>query len=198
MPKTTRSTTGRTSKRTTRATKTAKPKAAKRNGRTTAKANVTLREAGPKVEGLLGGEPMRSVTGQLIIDGATDALAWYAKVFGAKELDRKPMPDGRIMHAVLKIGNTSFMVSDPFEPGSLGRSLNGAFLHVQDKGIDAMWQRAIANGATAEMPLANQFWGDRYGQLRDPWGQKWSLGWPAKMTEAEKQRLMQEAMQQMG
>jgi uncharacterized glyoxalase superfamily protein PhnB len=200
MAKTKRSkakTTGRkTAKRTT-----SRRTTAPRTGRRAASArrvDVTLREKGTAVEGKLGGLPMRSVTGQLVVDGAAEAIAWYRKVFGAKELDRKPMPDGRIMHAVLQIGDTAFMVSDAFGPPGSGPSeLNGAFLHIQDRGIDAMWEKALANGATPHLPLANQFWGDRYGQLRDPFGQLWSFGWPAKMTEAEKRRLQEEAMRQM-
>lgn len=138
---------------------------------------------------------MRTVTPQLVVGDADAAIAWYAKVFGAKELDRKPLPDGRIMHAVLRLGDTAFMISDSFGPAP--SELNGAFIHVQDKGVDAFWERALANGAKPILPLANQFWGDKYGQLRDPFGQIWSLGWPAKMTQAEKDRLKQEADAQM-
>lgn len=157
--------------------------------------NVTLREKGTTVEGNLGGRPMHSITGQLVVDGAADAISWYTKVFGAKELARNPYPDGRIMHAVLSLGDSAFMISDSF--GKAPAELNGAYLHIQDKGLDAMWEKALATGAKPVLPLANQFWGDRYGQLRDPWGQIWSLGWPAKMTEAEKKRLQQEAMSTM-
>lgn len=146
---------------------------------------------------MLGGLPMRSVTGQLVVDGAADAIDWYVRVFGAKELDRKPMPDGRIMHAVLQIGDTGFMISDPFAPGTAPQELSGAYLHIQDRNIQQMWDRALANGATSLLPLANQFWGDKYGQLRDPFGQMWSFGWPAKMTEAQKARMQKEAMAQM-
>ncbi|MHB8634341.1 MAG: VOC family protein [Thermoplasmatota archaeon] len=180
--------------------KTPKKDGARASARPTAtslprRATVTARETGPKVEGQLAGRPMKSVTGQLIVEPAAQAIEWYGKVFGAKELDRKPMPDGRIMHSVLQIGDTIIMVSDPFKQGTAPKELNGAFLHIQDKTIDAMWSKAIASGASATMPLANQFWGDRYGQLRDPFGQMWSFGWPAKMTEVEKHKLMKQAMQ---
>jgi len=106
-----------------------------------------------------------------------------------------PLPNGRIMHAVLRVGDTAFMLADPFGPAP--KEMAGAYVHVQDRGIERMWQKAVDNGATVVMPLANQFWGDKYGQLRDPFGQLWSFGWPAKMSEAEKQRLQQEAMAQM-
>ena len=162
---------------------TAKPAPAKANGKT---------EAGS----MLAGKPMATLTAQLVVDGAASAMAWYGKVFGAKELDRKPMPDGRIMHAVMQVGDTPFMISDSF-PGNVPSELNGAYLHVNHKDIRAMWDRAMANGAKSILPLANQFWGDTYGQLRDPYGQMWSLGWPAQMTEAEKARLQREAMAKM-
>jgi PhnB protein len=180
-----------TRRTTTRTTKTARPK-----GRT-GNANVTLREKTlPKdAPNTIGGMPMRTLTPQLVVGDANAAIAWYVKVLGAKELDRRPLPNGKIMHAVLRIGDTGFMISDSFGPAP--DELNGAFIHVQDKGIDAIWQRAVSNGATTILPLANQFWGDKYGQLRDPFGQVWSFGWPAKMTQAEKDRLQREAMQQM-
>jgi uncharacterized glyoxalase superfamily protein PhnB len=196
MPKSKRSKAAKTSRKTTK--RTAKRAGVKPAARAPKRVNVTLREKGPAVEGTLGGLPMHSVTGQLVVEGAANAIAWYGKVFGAKELDRKTYPDGRIMHAVLKVGDTAFMISDSFgAPGNAPKELNGAYLHIQDKGLDAMWEKAVANGAKPILPLANQFWGDRYGQFRDPFGQMWSLGWPAKMTEAEKARLQQQAMQQM-
>ncbi len=136
--------------------------------------------------------PMRTLTGQLVLGDAATAMTWYSKCFGAKELNRVPLPDGKIMHAVMRIGDTDFMLSDSF--GQAPAAMSGAYLHIQDKGIRAMWDKAIANGATAFMPLANQFWGDTYGQLRDPFGQLWSFGWPAKMTQAEKDRLQVQQM----
>ena len=161
------------------------------------RATVTLREKNaPKdAPNTIGGMPMHTLTPQLVVGDAAGAIDWYSKVFGAKELDRRPLPNGKIMHAVLRIGDTGFMISDSFGPAP--DELNGAFIHIQDKGIDTFWERAQSNGATTILPLANQFWGDKYGQLRDPFGQVWSFGWPAKMTQAEKDRLQREAMQQM-
>jgi uncharacterized glyoxalase superfamily protein PhnB len=166
-------------------------------GSTGANANVTLREKlQPKdTPNTIGGMPMHTLTPQLVVGDAKQAIAWYGKVFGAKELDRRPLPNGKIMHAVLRIGDTGFMISDSFGPAP--DELNGAFIHIQDKGIDDYWQKALSSGATSILPLANQFWGDKYGQLRDPFGQIWSFGWPAKMTQAEKDRMQKEAMAQM-
>ncbi len=138
---------------------------------------------------------MRTVTGQLVVNDASAALAWYAKVFGAKELTRMPGPGGKIMHSTMRLGDTDFMVSDSF--GQAPAQMNGAFLHIHDKGIQKMWDRAVASGAKVSLPLAPQFWGDSYGQLYDPFGQLWSFGWPANLTEAQKAKLQKEAMQQM-
>jgi PhnB protein len=137
--------------------------------------------------------PLRTVTPHLVIDGASDAIAWYRKAFGAKELSRQPMPNGRLMHAAIQIGDSVVMLADSF--GSAPTKMAGVTLHVHSPAIDALWAGGVANGGTVEMPLANQFWGDKYGQMRDPFGHLWSFGWPAKMTQAEKDRLQAEAMQ---
>lgn len=142
--------------------------------------------------------PMHTVTPNLVPTDCAAAMDWYADVFGAKELARMPGPGGRIMHAMMQVGDTVVMLSDNFGPPIDPGATACAFLHVHDKAIQRFWDRAVAEGATVVMPLANQFWGDKYGQLRDPFGITWSLGWPAKLTAAEKERLEREAMQQMG
>jgi PhnB protein len=136
----------------------------------------------------------RNVTPMLVVKGASDAIAWYGKVFGAKELSRNLTPDGKVMHAAIQLGDSTLMLADAFM-GPVPDRMVGVTLHIQRADIDALWAKATANGATVEMPLANQFWGDRYGQLRDPFGHSWSLGWPAKMTQPEKDRLQREAQQ---
>ena len=140
---------------------------------------------------------MRTVTPNLVPTDCAAALDWYADVLGAKELARMPGPGGKVMHAMMQVGDTVLMLSDNFGPPIETQQQACAFLHVHDKGIQRLWDRAVDEGATVVMPLANQFWGDRYGQLRDPFGITWSFGWPAKMTSAEKERLEREAMQQM-
>lgn len=140
---------------------------------------------------------MRTITPNLVLDDCAGAMDWYRDVLGAKELARMPGPGGKIMHAMMQLGDTMFMLSDNFGPPLDPTAVPCATLHVHDRGIQRLWDRAVAEGASVKMPLANQFWGDRYGQLRDPFGQSWSFGWPAKMTAAEKERLEQEAMQQM-
>jgi PhnB protein len=180
-------------------------------GKATGRGSRTGRSARPKGKtgatgtGLTWGEdggkgpqvPMRTITPNLVPTDCAAALDWYAEVFGAKELARMPGPDGRVMHAMMQVGDTVVMLSDNYGPPTQPDAAACAFLHVHDKAIQRFWDAAVGQGATVVMPLANQFWGDKYGQLRDPFGITWSLGWPAKMTPAEKERLEREAMQQM-
>ena len=131
----------------------------------------------------------RTVTPYLVINGAAQALDFYKKAFGAKELDREPLPDGKIMHARMRIGDSIVMLSDEFpgsglkSPASLGTST--VTLHLYTKDVDNLWQQAVAAGAKVVMPLDNQFWGERYGQLADPFGHRWSLSKRIKMSPQE-------------
>jgi len=139
------------------------------------------------------------VTPYLAIDGAANALEFYKKAFGAKELNRQTTPDGKILHANVKIGDSMVMMSDVF-PGSLMKSPAGAGtttvnLHVYSRDVDALWNRALAAGAKVAMPLENQFWGDRYGQLLDPFGHLWSLSMHVKMSKEEMEAKQKAAME---
>ncbi len=119
------------------------------------------------------------VTPYLMVRGASDASAFYQKAFAAEELSRQPAGDsGKLMHCHLRINGADVMMSDEFpEHGySLGDGPNGVTLHLQVDDADAWFERAVAAGATVTMPLADQFWGDRYGQLKDPFGHSWSIG----------------------
>ncbi|HUR62628.1 MAG TPA: VOC family protein [Candidatus Thermoplasmatota archaeon] len=138
----------------------------------------------------------RNVTPMLVIDGASAAIAWYTKVFGAKELSRQPLPTGKLMHAAIQVGDSILMLADAFD-GPAPKQMVGVTLHIQSPSIDRFWNNAVAGGASVLMPLENMFWGDRYGQLRDPFGHTWSLGWPAKMTQAEKDAAQRKSMEQM-
>ena len=114
---------------------------------------------------------------------AAEAIDWYKKAFGAEELMRHPTDDGRLMHAHLKINGGSLMLNDDFPEfrGGAATAVPAAMtLHLQVPDADAVWNRAVAAGATIKMPLDNQFWGDRYGQLEDPFGFSWSIGGPTK------------------
>ena len=117
---------------------------------------------------------MRIVTPYLAIAGAADALEFYKRAFGAKELSRQPAPDGRLMHAAMRVGDSVIMMSDEF-PGSATRAPKNVggttvMLHVYTKDVDKLWARAVAAGATVTLPLDDMFWGERSGQLEDPFG----------------------------
>ena len=140
---------------------------------------------------------MRTVTPYLVVNGAAKAIEFYKKAFGAKEITRQGMPDGTLMHAMIKIGDSLVMMSDEF-PGSDTKSPNSAGgttfnLHVYTKDVDKLWDQALAAGATASMPLENQFWGERYGKLQDPFGHIWSVATVVKMSESEKEAKRQAA-----
>jgi PhnB protein len=119
------------------------------------------------------------VTAYLMARGASDASAFYQKAFAAEELSRMLHEQtGKLMHCHLRINGGDVMMSDEFpEYGmGLGDGPKGVTLHLQVDDADAWFERAVAAGATVTMPLADQFWGDRYGQLKDPFGHSWSIG----------------------
>ena len=127
--------------------------------------------------------PVGGVTAHLTIrEGkAADAIDFYSRAFGAEELGRHMADDGkRVMHAHLSLNGGSLMLNDDFpEFGSAASPPGSITLHLQVKDADAAWNRALEAGASEKMPLADQFWGDRYGQLTDPFGFTWSIGAPA-------------------
>ena len=122
---------------------------------------------------------MHSITPHLICRGAAEAIAFYVKAFGAIELARLPGSDGRLMHAMVRIGDSPVMLFDEYpEQGCLGpQSLNGSpvIIHLYVVDVDATVARAVAAGARVTMPVSDMFWGDRYGQLQDPFGHLWSV-----------------------
>jgi PhnB protein len=139
-----------------------------------------------------------TITPYLSIDGAATAIDWYKKAFGAKEIYREPTPDGKLMHAQIKIGDSIVMLSDIF-PGPNAPSLNAGArspvtLHIYMKNVDKLWQQAIDAGAKAVMPLDNMFWGERYGQLTDPFGHAWSIAEQVKMSKAERDEKQKQTM----
>ena len=120
-----------------------------------------------------------SVTPYLAVDGAADAIEFYKKAFGATEVMRMPGPGGRVGHAELEIGDSLVMLSDPIPeattrtPKELGGTSASVFLYVED--VDAVVKRAVDAGATVTMEVADQFWGDRFGSVQDPFGHSWSI-----------------------
>ena len=144
-----------------------------------------------------------SLTPHLTVAGASDAIEFYKKAFGATELARMPGPDGkRIMHAMLRIGDTPLMLNDEFpEMGGHGPSKFGGTavtIHLYVEDCDAVYNRAVAAGAKGIMPPQDMFWGDRYGRLTDPFGHNWSIATHQKdMTPAEMQEAGRKAMAEM-
>ena len=140
----------------------------------------------------------RTITPYLAINGAAAAIDWYKKAFGAKELARDAIPDGKIMNARIRIGDSIVMLSDTFpgggpqSPDMLGNS--PVTLHIYTSNIEKIWQQAVDAGAKVTMPLDNQFWGERYGQLTDPYGHHWSLSQQVNMTKREKDEKQKQAM----
>jgi PhnB protein len=121
----------------------------------------------------------RAVTPYLAVDDAAAAITYYKKAFGAKERLRMNAPDGKIGHAELEIGDSLVMLSDPFPqastqpPKDLGGTTSSVFLYVED--VDAVVKKAVDEGATVAMEVADQFWGDRFGSVIDPFGHVWSI-----------------------
>jgi PhnB protein len=118
----------------------------------------------------------------LTVDGATSAIDFYKQAFAADEIARHPADDGkRLMHAHLKVNGCDLFLNDAFpeygEPAKPPASVTLA-LRVDDP--DKWWKRAVAAGASVTMPLDDQFWGDRFGQLKDPFGHAWSISAPSK------------------
>ena len=144
----------------------------------------------------------RTVTPYLAVNNAVEAIEWYKRALGAKEQDRQLEPSGKVMHASLKIGDSQVFLSDMFPGTDMRDPLNvggsTVYLHVFSKDIQKIWKSAVEAGARVTMPLAVQFWGDRYGKLQDPFGHSWGFSYPAKVNATEKERLRVEAMKQMG
>lgn len=120
-----------------------------------------------------------TLTPYIVVAGAEKAIEVYKAGLGAEVVDVAHTPDGRVMNAQLRIGDSMLMLNDEFpDYGSLGPThFNGSAItiHMHVDNVDPLWEQAIAAGFEVTMPLENQFWGDRYGQLRDPFGHKWSL-----------------------
>ena len=132
---------------------------------------------------------MPSVTPHITLSNAAKAIDFYKQAFGAEELARHLTPDGRIMHASIKIGDSNIMLNDEFPDWGGCRAPQGGkqpfVLHIQWENVDSAWERAVRAGAKTTMELKDQFWGDRYGQLEDPFGYTWSMGQRVANPSAE-------------
>ena len=144
-------------------------------------------------------EGYHTVTPYLTVDDSASAIEFYKKAFGAKERGRMEAPGGKIGHAELEIGDSIVMLADAFpqsttkSPKQLGGTSASVFLYVED--VDAVVKQALDAGATVTMEVADQFWGDRFGSVMDPFGHSWSMAThiedvpPEEMAERAKQAM---------
>ena len=148
-------------------------------------------------------EQFPTLTPYIIVRNAQEAIDFYARALGAETRSVSRVPNGdKIMNAQLSIGDSVLMLNDEFpEYGSMGPGADSNVpmtLHINSKNIDADWQRAVDAGMEVTMPLADMFWGDRYGQLKCPFGYKWSMGQkvadltPEQIDEAAKEAFSKE------
>jgi PhnB protein len=143
-----------------------------------------------------------TVTPSIVVAGADKAIDFYTKAFGAEEIMRFPGPDGAIMHAEIRIGDSIVMLGDemPEQGGRSPKSFGGTpvSLFVYREDVDAAWDQAVNAGAKTVMPLADQFWGDRTGCLEDPFGHRWWLAQHVQdLTPEELQRNAESFFSQM-
>jgi PhnB protein len=189
---------------------------AKSNGNGAAKKAARGAAAGKKAASKKKAVPVPpqygTATPHLIVSPCGEALDFYAKAFGAKVLMTMPGPEGRIMHAEMKIGDSIVMCADEMDmpgnsstsggptrktPKNAGATTGGVMLYLKD--VDSFFEKAVAAGATAVMPPADQFWGDRYGQIEDPYGHVWALATHVRdMTPKEMKREMEKMFAQQG
>jgi PhnB protein len=144
-------------------------------------------------------EGMHSLTPHLCCAGAADAIEFYKRAFGATELGRMSGPDGKLVHAMVKIGDSMLMLADENPScGMLGaKAMKGSpvTIHLYVEDADAVVRQAEAAGAKVVMPVADMFWGDRYGRIEDPFGHSWSI---ATHTRDVSHEDMQKAVASMG
>ena len=155
----------------------------------------------PKVKAVPEG--MHTVTPHLVCAGAADAIEFYKKAFNATEEGRLPGPQGKLMHAMIRIEGSPVMLVDEMpEWGVRGpKALNGSpvTIHLYVEDVDGFVKHAVDAGAKITMPLADMFWGDRYCKLEDPFGHQWSVATHARdVTPVEMQQAMRNMASQTG
>ncbi|MDP9003778.1 MAG: VOC family protein [Verrucomicrobiota bacterium] len=158
--------------------------------------NPTSKEnGGPSVNPIPEG--MRTVTPHLICAGATEAIEFYRKAFDAVELTRMPGPDGKVMHASIRSAIPSLCSTTRIRSGArsvrnISRVRRSPSIYVEN--AETIFEQAVRAGATVTMPLADMFWGDRYGKVEDPFGHQWSIGTHVREVSSDE---MQKAMEGM-
>ena len=137
-------------------------------------------------------EGLHSITPQITVNGASEAIEFYAKAFGARENARAPDPSGKkIWHAELTVGDSRIFVNDAFP--EMGGPANTTRLWLYSENVDALFKRATSAGATVKMPIADMFWGDRVGTVADPWGNEWTMAQRTKNLTGEEMKQAQDA-----
>ncbi len=139
---------------------------------------------------------MHTITAQLAVDGAAEAIEFYKKAFGAEEVNRAPDPSGKkIWHASIRIGSSQVFVNDVFP--EMGGGAYKTHLWIYADNIDALFKRATDAGATVKFPMTDMFWGDRIGCVVDKWGNEWNLAQHMKdLTPAEMKKAQDEFVAQ--
>src|SRR5215207_6230748 len=138
------------------------------------------------------------VTPHLVVRGAAAASQWYQRALGATERGRIPVPGGRFMQIELRLGDSTVMIADEFpdlgvvSPLSLGGTVGALAIHTDD--VDALWRRALEAGAKVSVPLQEMFWGDRHGEIFDPFGHRWGLAQHLRDVPADQIRAAAAAM----
>jgi PhnB protein len=144
-------------------------------------------------------EGYHTVTPYLTVDAGVRAIEFYTKAFGATEIFRMPAPGGKIGHAEIQIGSSRIMLSDEYpemqalSPKTIGGTAVGLMIYVPD--CDAVFNRAIAEGATSQSPVKDQFYGDRSGTLIDPFGHKWTIATHTEDVSPDEMERRMAAMQ---
>jgi PhnB protein len=136
-------------------------------------------------------EHLRTVTPRLVVSDGAAAIDFYREALGAEELgERFTDPDGRIIHAEIRIGDSVVMITEGAQesaPGAVG-GLATAIMATYWEDVDSAWERAVAAGAEIVYPLEDQFYGERGGRLRDPFGQQWMLSQRIEVVSPEEMR----------
>lgn len=124
-------------------------------------------------------QPRHTITTHIVVADAASAAEWYGHVFGAEERGRLEVPGGKLMQVELRLGDSTVMLADEFpdmgvlSPLSVGGT--ATVLHFSTDEADGVWQRALDGGAEVRQPLQDAFWGERYGQITDPFGHRWGI-----------------------
>src|SRR5215218_1493197 len=143
-------------------------------------------------------EPRQTITPHLVVRGAGAASARYQRALGAEERGRIPVPGGRFMQVELRFGDSTVMLADEFpelgvlSPRSVGGTVGALVIHTDD--VDALWRRALAARAEVSLPLQEMFWGDRHGEIFDPFGHRWGLAQHLRDVPADQIRAAAAAM----